>query len=78
MERQVFERRVHDLELEILETVEKWFSRRGERFNAAELHDQGSVKVAELAREAHFYGANLMPLSGASDAPATSHRSASS
>jgi hypothetical protein len=77
MQRVQFNQRVGDLELEILRAIGAWFASHGERFDPVEFTSQTSIDFDQLAREAHIYGADVMPLSSSGEA-ATSHRPASS
>jgi hypothetical protein len=61
MNRRVFEASVTDLSTHIKQAVAGFFEERGLAFDLELLTEQASTDISYMAREAHFFGADLYP-----------------
>lgn len=61
MELADFQDQVRTLQDVVVNTIETFFASRGLPFNRLEFTNQVSVDLDQLAREAHFFGADLFP-----------------
>ncbi len=61
MNRRVFEESVSDLTQQLSNTLEVFMRERSLPFDRLRFEEQTSVDIADLAREAHFYGSDVFP-----------------